>query len=1159
MRESQYNSAMPTQDEAKRALQQLIADYNRMSDAERLGMTEASVVHQFINRLLEEVLGWPIKDPARFKYELFTQAGRPDITLIPENAGTIFLEAKRFGVIKELAAVRQASDLSRTLRPDQMALPGMATDRTPEEQQAINYAFTNNGTWAILTNFERLRVFNARRDWLVISFEQPEAYLDDFGYLWQLAYENVCNGSLDGLSNQRWTKEVDTDYLAFINREREKLAQDVVVHREANGWAFDDDGAIRLPLLRSVVQRYLDRLVIVRFAEDHFVIPPGTLRQFHELRKTNPYTQTMDEYLDHFFRRFDEDHNSALFSPGPVDEASFSDAVLLPLIDELYRARYRSMPADIIGNTYEQYLGKALALDNGSVTTRDNLETRKKQGSYYTPQVIVRYIVDHSLGRVLYGTANGQPGGDPIDGETRKTAADIRALRVLDSACGSGGFLIYAYEVLANFYQSEIERLETEGEAQRQALVAEGMTSPLDLQVALTPFTAEIERIRHYPRIILEQHLYGVDLDPQAAEIAVVNLMMRAMERRSGEKRLPLILNQNVKVGNSLIGLRPDDARLDDQRDQLAQLRALRADLVRTPNNDPAHDGIVQQLTGATRTLYDDLAPDFAPHFSDLGRVKPFHWGIEFPEAFYDDQGELLDNPGFTVIFGNPPWEIVKPDLREFFAQFDERIERKLNRQQVDKRVEALKAEDPRREQDWQATTQLIEESATYYRQSSDYTQQGRGHMATHKLFLERAWKLICNNGLMGYVVPSAFYTDQGARDLREMLLREGQIKSLVSFTNGVAGGEVYFSDIHRSYKITLISAQKGSQEDKIRAIFRTDPRIVPTPDNMLNFLAEPGNYIELNRELIFRFSPDSLSFMEFIDQFQVHLASKIYDSHPLLGETRDDVWNVRFSREFDMTDDRALFNTEREGLPLYEGKMIWHYDSFFAHPQYWIDENDGKNSLPTIDTRNSDYINSRLAIRRVASNTNERTLVTAILPGQVFSGNSLFNEVGSCLATDVRFYLMSVMNSFVLDYVLRQKMTANVNLFYILQLPIPRLTAGNPYFDALVPRAARLVCVREAFADLWQEVMGTGWTLPDPHPGPPPNSGEGERPVVEAGARQRVRDEIDAIVAHLYGLERDEFGHILRTFPLVFPANAAGEAKLAALLAEYDRWAGAL
>src|SRR6185369_4559757 len=110
------------------------------------------------------------------------------------------------------------------------------------------------------------------------------------------------------------------------------------------------------------------------------------------------------------------------------------------LMTRLYEARYRSMPADIMGNTYEQYLGKTLVRTNGTIKTADNLETRKKQGSYYTPQVIVRYLVDHSLGKVLEG----------------KTYQEIADVRVLDPACGSGSFLIYAYEVLAEFYRGEI-------------------------------------------------------------------------------------------------------------------------------------------------------------------------------------------------------------------------------------------------------------------------------------------------------------------------------------------------------------------------------------------------------------------------------------------------------------------------------------------------------------------------------------------------------------------------------------------------------------------------------------------------------------------------------------------------------------------------------
>ena len=400
-----------TESQARDNLKALLTEFGKLSAEERKTMSEASVVRQFVDRLLEEVLGWPIKDPQRYKYEMHTQAGRPDLTLFPEKGGVIFVEAKRFGIIKQLEEARYT--ISGVITPGQMALPGMATDRTTEEQQAINYAFANAGTWAILTNFEKLRLFNAKRDWLVLSFEDPSSYLTEFDQLWQLSYENVLNGSLDTLSNQRYARDIDSTYLDFINEWRLKLAQDIAKRKSVNRWALNSDGSLKLTELRAVVQRFLDRLVIARFAEDWLVIPAGTVRDFYELRQRNPYSFSLDQQLDQFFRQFDDKHNSALFAYGLVDEANFSDDVLMPLLDKLYEVRYRAMPADILGNTYEQYLGKALALENGGVTTRDNLETRKKQGSYYTPQVIVQYIVDNSLGRYLYGTANGKPDGEP--------------------------------------------------------------------------------------------------------------------------------------------------------------------------------------------------------------------------------------------------------------------------------------------------------------------------------------------------------------------------------------------------------------------------------------------------------------------------------------------------------------------------------------------------------------------------------------------------------------------------------------------------------------------------------------------------------------------------------------------------------------------------
>lgn len=1177
----------PEERRARESLARLIDDYDKLTGDQRADMTEASVVRQFIDRLMGDALGWPIKDPQRYKYELHTGAGCPDITLIPEAGGRIYVETKRFGMIKRLEriAAGTADRLSDTVKPAQLALPGMAVDRTPEEQQAINYAFGNDATWAILTNFEVLRLFNARRDWLVLSFETPFAYRHDFDLLWQLAYSNLIKGSLDALSNQRRTEEVDRDYLGFINDWRERLARDLLSRLGQNRWLARDDGATDLTALRAVVQRTLDRLVVARFAEDHLVVPPGTLRTFYEVRKSNPYSHSMQQFLDNFFRRFDEQHNSALFAPGLADQASFSDEALLPLIDKLYEARFRAMPADILGNTYEQYLGKTLAFDSsGSIVSRDNLETRKKQGSYYTPQVIVRYIVDNSLGRWLYGTRDGKPDGEPVEGELRRISADLADLRVLDSACGSGSFLIYAYEVLARFYESEIARLEAIIIAGTEALSQQNPEAPgyVETRIALVQAQTELARIRdHYPRLILESHLYGVDLDPQAAEIAVVNLMMRAMERRGREKRPPLILNQNVKVGNALVGMRPDDPRLAQHADALRQIADLRARLVRTPHG-AEHDRILSDLDAASAALRAALDEPFKAHFSDLERVRPFHWAAEFPEVFTDfttpsppdplshavrergdaasapfplTTGELARTPtqagrgergvrssGFTIIVGNPPWEIVKPDLREFYAQFDPKIESHYTRAQAEARIAELQAEDPARLALYTAGVKVIEETAAYVRRTDDYTRQGRGDTATHKLFLERTYRLLRGGGRIGYLVPSGIYTDLGTKDLREMLLDEGSIESLIGITNGVSGGAAYFAEIHRSFKIALLIARHGASSDSFPAMFKIDPRDAPHPDNFLTAVNELSNWIVMRRETIERFSPESLSLMEFKSRRDYEIAEKIYDRHPLLGEGRGAEgngsalpWTVSLTREFDMTNDRDLFNQRSEGLPLYEGKMIHQFDAFYKPPQYWISED--KQNRDAAPTAAPVLRHARLVFRDIARSTDERTLIAAVIPPNTFVGNTAIVDNGTS-GKDMLFVL-SCLNSYCVDHLIRYKIAAHVNMFYFYQLPLPRLTVGHPTFDALALLAARLTCTRVEYADLWREVMGSAWTE---------SSG-----ATDPAERQRLRDEIDARVARLYGLARDEFDHILGTFPLVFPENDAGRARRAALLAAYD------
>jgi len=189
-------------------------------------------------------------------------------------------------------------------------------------------------------------------------------------------------------------------------------------------------------------------------------------------------------------------------------------------------------------------------------------------------------------------------------------------------------------------------------------------------------------------------------------------------------------------------------------------------------------------------------------------------------------------------------------------------------------------------------------------------------------------------------------------------------------------------------------------------------------------------------------------------------------------------------------------------------------------------------------DIRN-DYETYRLAIRKIASNTNERTLISTIIPPGSFAGNSLsvhfpfknepdhYNDLQFTL-TEI-LALTSLLNSFFADWILRARMTTNLNLFYLYQLPVPRLTEKDTAFWPIVRRAARLICTTPEFDDLAREVGLKSHK-------------DGATDPVE---RKKLRTELDGLIAHLYGITEEEFAYILTTFPLV--EKSVKEATLAA------------
>jgi len=402
---------------------------------------------------------------------------------------------------------------------------------------------------------------------------------------------------------------------------------------------------------------------------------------------------------------------------------------------------------------------------------------------------------------------------------------------------------------------------------------------------------------------------------------------------------------------------------------------------------------------------------------------------------------------------------------------------------------------------------------------------------------------LLRKGGDCGIVIPSGIYTDLGAKQLREMLFDQTRVTGLFGFENR----KMVFEGVDSRFKFVVLTFRKGGQTTHFPAAFmRLDVQELehfPAADNLA-----------IKTELVRRLSPDSLSIMEFKSELDVGIAERML-KFPLLGETISGRWNVKLAREFDMTQKSAIELVETvpvpKLLPLFEGKMIWQFDHSYGQPKYWVDEKKLRRYLyGTVrdDNQILEYQKYRLVFRRLAASTNERTLVSTVIPPAFHADN-----LASVILQPTQNYHLQVLflgaffNSLVLDYNVRQRVTTNLNFFYIYQLPVPRLTQGDRFFAAIVERAARLICTTPEFDDLAKEVGLTPVGAFGERPFSEPQMGVRQTPVqygvTEPFARARLRAELDGMIAHLYELTEVEFAHILNSFPLVpEPAKVAAQ-----------------
>jgi len=469
-----------TKVEIKSGIQALIDKYEKARSAGKIkSYTEEDTKKDFILPLFR-LLGWDVDDRNEVTSEESITGKRVDYGFYLNGRPRFYLEAKKFSV-----------DLSS---------PDFAN-------QAVRYAWNKGVAWAVLTDFKDLKIFNAQdirrslADKLFKSINYTE-YLSRLDELLLLSKPAVA----DDLLNKEATRvgkiyqrvPISDTLYKDLDECRDMLTRSLLV---CNPQLKKD-----LDLLDEGVQKFLDRLIFLRVAEDRGVEPNILRVLLREAEANRKGDMSLYQAMAQKFRELDKIYDSNLFSPHTFEQWDEFDGKTEKVIEKLYGKKgyyeydFKAMPADVLGTVYENYLGHRLSKSRKGITLDKDAGKRKEQGIYYTPPFIVDYIVKHALEPVL---------------ARRKTVSDLMKIKILDPACGSGSFLVEALEVLNKRY--------------KEITVQEG--------TAITKLG------------FLSQNIYGVDLDNQAVEIARLNLLLASLDERT---KLPL-LSDNIKNGNSLI------------------------------------------------------------------------------------------------------------------------------------------------------------------------------------------------------------------------------------------------------------------------------------------------------------------------------------------------------------------------------------------------------------------------------------------------------------------------------------------------------------------------------------------------------------------------------------------------------------------------------
>lgn len=808
---------------------------------------------------------------------------------------------------------------------------------------------------------------------------------------------------------------------------------------------------------------------------------------------------------------------------------------------------------------------------------------RKATGSYYTPHAFVRFLVRETL---LPQVRQRSPDDDPRPAAILALKVVDPAMgsgHFLVEVCRFLGDALYGACRTCDELAAAAERAAERALGERRAgLLQRGddfrsrlfaLPDAGGTLLAYLPSRAseggdagfsERRAIAYCRRLVAVHCLYGVDRNALAIELAKLSLWLE-----SYAEGLPLtFLDHRLLPGDSIAGPFFNDlAALPVSGTPLAgvvtfgiterlqaaaskareQVRTLEASIGRDAADMVLKQAAKQRLDVVLRPL-DQLARawsgaaalglpagdlawlELARHVARDGewppRLTPMQatimqagaaalpWDLTFPEIFASKAGN-----GFDAVLGNPPWDVVQYNTREFIAAFDPRVLDAPTRQEA-ARIERRVLADPaiaKQFAEYQAGfdgRKRLSARLFHHQQVALGRELTAGNLDTFRLFAERKQQLLGCNGAIGMLVPSAFHANEGTTALRQLYLQHTSLETCFCFEN-----RCKLFDIDSRYKFSLVVARAPGPTRKLRCAFYLDS---------LDQIDDPSRILTYDPGFLRVAGGEHLTLPELRSDDDLAIARQVILQHGTLG-TWCGKHGIAFGRDLHMTDDAAHFipagklhSTRDPGnnLLLHEGKTFHQFtDQWDTKPRY---------AVPAAALRGKPATQAacryfRLAFRDIARASDERTLIAMVAPpGVVFGHTANTERMPQRRPAGLALVLCALLNSFVVDWAVRQKAATHLSLFIVHALPLPEMP--EPVLRLLAHGTLRLSCNHAAYAPLWRQQLGATWREAGiAHQSWPALCG--------VDARWRVRAAMDAVVAQCFGLDRQAYQRLLASF----------------------------